>query len=190
MSSIVTRKRTERLKLAREIESSGVEMNPCSHCQKQNRKCVLDNEKSSRCAECVRSKKACDGKASSWEANVPSMGDWESIARQKAKLEDQEEEAMAKILRLRKQRKFLLRREAEMTKRGLKFLDELDAAEENEKKNAEEKAVAAQIVQSEGDLLATDNRGLAIADDLFTAVSPSFWMELGVPDGNRSASQG
>lgn len=120
---------------------------------------------------------------------MPSMGDWESIARQKAKLEDQEEEAMAKILRLRKQRKFLLRREAEMTKRGLKFLDELDAAEENEKKNAEEKAVAAQIVQSEGDLLATDNRGLAIADDLFTAVSPSFWMELGVPDGNRSASQ-
>jgi hypothetical protein len=72
-----------------------------------------------------------------WERSVPRMSDWEALAKQKASLEEQEEEAMAKILRLRKQRKFLLRRETEMSKRGLKFLDELDAAEAKEKGESE-----------------------------------------------------
>src|SRR5690554_3314283 len=98
MSTVTSRKTAERFTLAREIESYGSEMPPCSRCSKQNRKCVVDTDKSTRCAECVRSKQSCDVKADAWGAHVPSTGDWESIAKQKERLEEQEEEAMAKIL--------------------------------------------------------------------------------------------
>jgi hypothetical protein len=68
-----------------------------------------------------------------WEKNVPRERDWASIAKQKKALDAQMDEAMSKILRLRKQKLFLEAREFEMSKRGLKYLDELDAAEEAEK---------------------------------------------------------
>jgi hypothetical protein len=43
---------------------------------------------------------------------------------------------MAKILRLYKQKHLLKEHETEMTRRGLKYLDELIAVEEKEKKGA------------------------------------------------------
>ena len=43
------------------------------------------------------------------------------------------QEASARVLRLRKQKRFLEAREHEMSRRGLRYLDELDAAEEAEK---------------------------------------------------------
>ena len=39
---------------------------------------------------------------------------------------------MARLARLRKQRKFLLAREKEITRRGLRYLKDLDALEEKE----------------------------------------------------------
>ena len=39
---------------------------------------------------------------------------------------------MARLARLRKQRKFLLARKREITRRGLRYLKELDALEEKE----------------------------------------------------------
>jgi hypothetical protein len=45
---------------------------------------------------------------------------------------------MAKILRLRKQKRLLKERETKMTRRGLKYLDKLVAIEEKEKKEREE----------------------------------------------------
>lgn len=183
MSNASSKKKTERLRLARKIESCGLEMIPCSRCRKQNRKCVVDKESSARCAECVRSKCSCDVKSDSWETNVPSVGDWESIAKQKERLEEQEEEAMAKILRLRKQRKLLLRREAEMAKRGLQFLDELDAVEEKERKEKEEAEQRAAVASNSpadpsGDLLDDPLAfsGVAFGGDL--PLSPSFWESL------------
>jgi predicted adenine nucleotide alpha hydrolase (AANH) superfamily ATPase len=77
-------------------------MSPYSRYSKQNRKYMVDSEKSTRCTECIRIKISCNVQSDGWNKNVPSLGDWESIARQKEILEEQEEEAMAKILRLRK----------------------------------------------------------------------------------------
>jgi hypothetical protein len=134
------RKRKERIKLAREIEDRGFEMTPCSCCEKENRKCVMDSERSSRCAECVRRKRSCDGLSDAWERNVPSERAWTAIERQEAVLEEQEEaaavaaqEAMARVARLRKQRQQLRKRKTEMSRRGLRFLEELDAQEERER---------------------------------------------------------
>ena len=191
MSSVTITKKSERLKLARKIENSGDEMAaPCSCCRKQNRKCVVDNERSARCAECVRRKLSCDVLVDDWERNVPRLSDWESIEKQKALLEEQEEEAMAKILRLRKQKKFLVRREAEMAKRGLKFLDELDAAEERERlekerQEAVQQAVDTSVAANEGPL----DSDLAAA---LVAYDPSdpFWASLDFGGGTPQASQG
>ncbi|RAL67223.1 hypothetical protein DID88_007998 [Monilinia fructigena] len=76
--------------------------------------------------ECIRSSKKCD-------VQGPSESDWESLSRQKERLDQEEEDAMAKILRLRKQKSFLLKRESEMLRRGLRALDELVEAEEKER---------------------------------------------------------
>lgn len=187
MSEVTKRKTSERYALARKIETHGSEMPPCSLCVKQNRKCVVDNEWSARCAECVRSKASCDVKPDVWQSNVPSSSDWESIARQKERLEEQEEEAMAKILRLRKQRKLLIRREAEMAKRGLKFLDELDAAEERERQEAEKRP-----------LLPSPPSGAAApgtGPDPFStfdpaAFSPSYWLVQGGDGGTPPVAPG
>jgi len=67
-------------------------------------------------------------------ASLPSVGDWEALDRQQERLQAEEEEAMAKILRLRKQQAFLRDRKKAMIARGLQTLDELDKAEENERK--------------------------------------------------------
>ena len=176
----------ERLNLVAYIETNGIEMKRCSLCVKEQRKCVLAKERSGRCSECVRAKCSCDAEfplGDAWEREVPSMGDWESIARQKARLEEQEEEAMAKILRLRKQRRLLTAREAEMASRGLKFLDELDAVEEREKREAEERESASAPVVSTSSVL-----------DFAELDSPEFWANLGVAGGTPqevpSGSQG
>ena len=62
-----------------------------------------------------------------------------AIKRQENALEELEEravtqaqEAMARVARLRKQRRFLKKRKIEMARRGLRFLDDLDAAEVKE----------------------------------------------------------
>ena len=60
MPSVSHTKRKERLALARRIENSKQLAQPCSHCRKQQRSCWLDKIESSRCSECVRSKRACD----------------------------------------------------------------------------------------------------------------------------------
>jgi len=126
-------KRKERLRLARLVESRGFEMSSCSLCERQGRKCIVSSSDSSRCAECIRQGRKCDVRG-------PVESDWDSLDRQKARLDEEEEraisvsqEAMAKILRLRKQKRFLLKRESEMLRRGLRTLDELVEAEEKER---------------------------------------------------------
>jgi len=156
-------KKRERLNLACEIEEQGVRMNPCSYCREEKRKCIFDrdNSKHIRCSECVRMKKACNAVKpliESWESEVPRISDWESLDRQMEKLDEQEEEALtrlhaqqeemktrqeetlAKLLRLRKQKGFFKARRAKIRARGLQYLDKLDALKEKERKEAEKAA--------------------------------------------------
>jgi hypothetical protein len=50
----------ERLALALRIENSNKEAIPCSYCRQQARRCLIDPKESSRCSECVRSKRSYD----------------------------------------------------------------------------------------------------------------------------------
>jgi hypothetical protein len=137
-------KRAQRFQLARLIEESvdSMEITPrCGCCERDNLRCIvaLDKATSKRCSECVRKKNVCDAMADPWKRNVPSREDFAALTRQERSYEEQEEEAMAKILRLRKQKRLLQKRRVEMSRRGLQFLDELDAAEQKEKDAAEQK---------------------------------------------------
>lgn len=57
------------------------------------------------------------------------MSDWASIDRQRKKLRDERDEAMAKLLRLSKLEKALDEREQKMIELGVSTLDELDQKE-------------------------------------------------------------
>ena len=60
MPSVAHIKRKERLALAMRIEAANRLAQTCSYCRKQSRKCLLELKESSRCSECVRSKRSCD----------------------------------------------------------------------------------------------------------------------------------
>ncbi|KAE8440425.1 hypothetical protein EG329_008006 [Mollisiaceae sp. DMI_Dod_QoI] len=70
---------------------------------------------------------------------IELSGDIMDPASELEKLESAEDEAMAKVLRLRKQRQLLKKRRKEMLRRGLRYLDKLDATKEKERKEAEER---------------------------------------------------
>jgi hypothetical protein len=190
MATDVSRKQKERIALARRIENTGFDMAPCSSCEKEGRKCVMDTALSSRCAECVRRKRSCDGLSDAWTKNVPSQNDWMAIERQENALEEQEEraaaaaqEAMARVARLRKQRQLLKNRKLEMSRRGLKYLEELDAAEEAAIRENE-----ARVIEKSPPLI-TDSvdlsQVLGVSD-----FDPSFWATVDFGGGMPQASQG
>lgn len=122
---------------------------------------------------------------------APSLAEWERLRVEEARLEAaeelaarQEQEAFARRMRLRRMQKLLKTRGGEMLRRGLATMEELEAVEEKERKEGEEKAAAA-ATQAEPVMDPCANTG----HDLFAAVSPSFWAELGVPGETPSDSQ-
>src|SRR5208282_1076735 len=138
MPPIRSPKLKERQKLADEIQL-GIEMSPCSLCSKHDRKCIISDD-DSRCSECTRRGKKCDAKG-------PSLADWEALDREENRLRREEEEtstllmesvtkvqeAAAKLQRLKKTQRLWKTRAREMLRRGLKTMDELDAAEAAER---------------------------------------------------------
>jgi len=142
-------KTTSRVNLYARVLNSSVEMVPCSACEKRDKKCVASEGNSKRCALCVRlGLPRCD-------MGGPVPSDWKSLDASKERVEREWDEAerkqnalfekhqkeqlelQARFKRLQSQRNFLRRREAEMLRRGLASLDELDAAEEEERLAAE-----------------------------------------------------
>jgi hypothetical protein len=169
--------------------SFGGEMIPCTACEKKGFRCVKLSEGASRCAECIRrGLSRCD-------AGGPVPSDWVSLDRAKETLEREEEEAqeeherlvasgLAKIRRIRAQRRFLRDREREMLRRGLASLDELDEVEEKEKKDREEaeqrereaQVAAPSSADASGDPFPDPFEGysgVALGADFHP--SPSFW---------------
>jgi hypothetical protein len=196
MSEDTQRKKKERINLARRIEAGGTEMIPCSHCEKENRRCLVDSSESKRCSECVRSKVSCD-------VSLPSPGDWESLDRQTERLEAEEEkasaqaqEAMARVSRLRKQKAFLRARGRELLRRGLRTLNELDDVEEKERKEKEEaesreqQARAASSSGVSGDHSADPLGYPGVAFGVDQALSPSFWESLDFVGGTAPGGPG
>ena len=180
MPSEKSKKYKERLALARRIEETGIEMPDCSSCARHQRRCVVSSQ-SSRCAECVRRGDRCD-------VGVPSAGEWASIERETARLKKLEDEAMEAIMRLpriRKQKEFLQKRAAEMLRRGMKTLDELDAAEAAEKEAREKAEAERSLVEG----ILSDPAFTNPPGGLFLDLGPDehFWASLG--DAGGTASQ-
>lgn len=166
----------ERLSLSQRISTTGVEMPPCGHCQKKQTKCII-SDASKRCSECVRTNARCD-------AGGPSASDWEKLEREERRLQEEEEEAMAKILRLRKHQRLFRSRAKDMLRRGLKTMDELDEAEERERKEAEA-ALACQLSPPP-----TTSDVVVSELDLFAALSPSVWQQWDAVDETPSTDLG
>ena len=140
----------------------------CTFCTENGRTCIMTST-TSRCSECVRTGRSkCDGKPE-------FLSGWDALAKQEEKLEQEEEEAMAKILRVRKQKKFIQRRRNDMMARGLRSLEELDAAEEKDKKDEEER----QAREKQGALA-----GPTPPTDSNTGLDPSFDPYLVYPPGD------
>ena len=97
---------------------------------------------------------------------------------------------MAKILRLRKQQRFLESRETKMSCYGLKYLDELNATKEKERRK-KEIAQAAQTtdmsVPTAEPILDPD---LAAALGAYDPSSDPFWATLDFDGETPQASQG
>ena len=186
-----SKKLKERADLARRIESTGIEMSPCSFCERNGHKCVVA-EKSSRCAECARRGRRCD-------VAGPSSGEWAAVEKEEARLASARDTAfaaamenLARVQRLEKQQSLLKRRAAEMLRRGLQSLDELDAAEEaerqeNVRQEREETERREREAQAATSAVPTDASfdpltgysGVALDSDL-SALPASFWNDFGV----------
>ena len=78
---------------------------------------------------------------------MPYKSDQEAINHQEERLKAQEEEAIAKILCLKKQRALLKKCQKEMTYYSVWFLKELDVLEEKERKEKEEQEQEATTTQ-------------------------------------------
>ena len=170
----------ERLSLVRLIEAHGFEMPPCSYCERNSRKCIVSEESSSKCSECVRRGERCD-------VEGPSLDDMESVLRETERLQREEEEAMAKILRLRKQQRRLQTKAKELIRRGLKTMDELEAVEEKEKQMETERAA--------NEAASTQVHGPAAEADPFAGIEipllpPEVWANWDFAGETPQASQG
>ncbi|KAJ8063461.1 hypothetical protein OCU04_007337 [Sclerotinia nivalis] len=146
----------------------------CSLYERQERKCIVSASDSARCTECIRQGKKCDVRS-------PSESDWDSLDRQKAKLKQEEEEAIAKILRLRKQKRFLLKRESDMLCRGLCTLDELVELEEKER--LEKERIEKEKERSNSGLSVFAEANLSVFDNF----DSSFFLSLSNPFSSLSS---
>ncbi|CAG8983016.1 hypothetical protein HYALB_00014084, partial [Hymenoscyphus albidus] len=126
------------IELSKRIDRSGKEMAPCARCERSGRKCVAlaTTSEPNKCSECTRQKKSCDVKSRN---RMPSLSDWSSIDQQRRKLQDEEElawqsqqEAIAKVLRLRRLQRQLDEREQQLIRSGLNSMAELEEKEEKE----------------------------------------------------------
>jgi hypothetical protein len=174
-----------REELAERICATGFDMLPCSSCERNNRSCVLSSEEGSgRCSECVRRGVKCDVEG------IP-VGDWRSLAREEARLKAEEaaafqlmRDSMARVERLKKQQEFLKKKGVDMLRRGLRTMDELEAVEEREKQEGEERA------RREAATTVPDQPAPDPYDFDALALDQAFWAEMGSAGGNSQASQG
>ena len=147
-------------------------MSPCTRCKERGLRC-LTSPMSKRCNECVRSNsRGCN-------VSAPSENEWLSLQKEEERLRsetratrDTVATALARLNRLEQQQDLLKTRGAEMLRRGLKTLDELDAAEARERE-----AAADPVPPSSASEVLVNN-------DLISALSPLFWQQWDVAGGN------
>jgi len=103
----------ERINLADRILRNGIPMPSCSNCERLGRTCIISLD-SRRCRECVRRNSKCN-------ATAPTASQWEKLRKEEERLKleeelaaQQEQEAFARRMRIRKMQKSLKERGAKM----------------------------------------------------------------------------
>jgi len=126
---------------------------PCSRCFKNNLPCRIEKNKSDRCAECTRLGRVCDG-SSVASALTRLLADQERLELEEEKaekelfvLQTKLQTMMNRLVRLRRQKRILKDRGAEMFRRGMVGLEEVEA---EERRVAAEADFVAQDVSSLG----------------------------------------
>ena len=158
--SVSNSRRTTRSSTARRIdlvesfEEFGFEVMPCSFCFSKDLRCEM-MDTVSRCKECVSRGRSCDGSG-------VSLSSLENIRREHQRSEREElfaeerllelqrrhldaqrrhqeemNEAIARLVRLRKQKSLARTKGVDMTRRELQSLEELEAEEEQERQAEE-----------------------------------------------------
>ena len=200
--------RHERIKenresLYRRVLRNGFVMPSCSRCRKDPRRVCVVSSDSDRCAECIRA-----GGSVKCDVWGPSKSDWAALEKTEKDLADAWAEAQAeqqrlferlsaqqaKLMRLNKQREMFRARAAEMLRRGLKSLDELDAVEAEEALRGDEALLQTLTPAGSADALGDpphdplDFSGVAFDAD--PSMSPSFWDSIGVGGETSSKAPG
>jgi hypothetical protein len=156
-------KTSQRSALAAAIDELGFEVMPCSFCHSKGLRCKMI-ERSSRCGECVRRGRSCDGSGvpvSSreffffFQALLPVLTDAlvSRIVNESKRLDREEQDAeeafrlersalleaqkrldesLARLDRIRRQKRLLLSKGGDMVRRGLASLDEMEETEREE----------------------------------------------------------
>ncbi|OBT40809.1 hypothetical protein VE00_08918 [Pseudogymnoascus sp. WSF 3629] len=106
----------------------------------------------------------------------PEHPDWVKLEKEEERLDREEEETLAKLLHLRKQKRLIRTRGKDMLRRGLKTLDELDAAEEADRVAAEKQAEEAASAQPSSEPLAPTDEPFVPFDP--AGLSPSCWSDF------------
>ncbi len=127
-----SRRRSDRDALSRHINLTGRRMASCTRCAKSGHSdCYTPRDENlSRCGRCAKLGKSCDVRSVN---RMPKASEWGALDAQIEKLDAEEEVAMSKILRLKKQKRFLYERKQKMIAAGLNSLDELEALEAKER---------------------------------------------------------
>ena len=106
----------------------------CARCTHLNKRCVKSPD-SDRCGECIR----CGG-VKCEEAPLPSAAAWSRLIQAQRSLREEEETALNKLLRLRKQGRLLEKRAGDFLQHDIKEiseLEELDCAKEEDQRKAD-----------------------------------------------------
>ncbi|KAK8024209.1 hypothetical protein PG993_003996 [Apiospora rasikravindrae] len=144
-----SKKTEQRHNLVALLDEFGFEVMPCSLCAEKGWRCTM-MEGVSRCKECVRRGRSCDGSGLSVSAVSRVVDESRRLRSEEQEASDslrrasealekahrEAQEAFARLERIRKQRESLVTRGVEMARRGLRSLDELEAAERVESEAA------------------------------------------------------
>jgi len=136
-----SRSHERRVALAAAIESQGglAEM-PCTFCFRQNRPCRMA-EGSSRCAECTRRGRVCDGKFVG-ASLLKMLEETKKLEREETEAEEalfilqtQLSTAVGRLARIRRMKRSLKDRSAEAFSRGVQEVEEEDGVLNSEEGN-------------------------------------------------------
>lgn len=180
-----SRKNINKNNLCSRIESTGVILAiPCFRCAELGKSCIKSSI-SKRCSACVRATNCrCVDMASSDLA-------WKKLIAAQKKLDDDEEATLAKLLRLKKQRKLLQKRAGEFIQTDTKDVEELEKLEQAEE---EAKAKQAAEQQKAQELLAalTSQSDVPVPGTNFDLdFDPSVLLDynpVGIPESSRDSS--